>query len=265
MNVLRKFMQTEAQRLKPLLDMAYGAIVRYQREPTPANEASLRAALEPVVAQLMVFRPYMPAYKQADFDTLESVWRELTPGDAIMLFDHCVDIMHLRLSRDLTANEEQQPWSPELREILDQRRRAPAMTAVEGDFLAAGVGAAPGRARGPARVVRRDEDLAALRPGEILVCVMSTTEWVTAIGRVAGIVADQGGMACHAAIVAREIGLPCVTGCRNATVTIETGQMIEIDGDLGMVTRPPEKMLAPDAATRGSTRGRHSGVSRERA
>jgi len=87
-------------------------------------------------------------------------------------------------------------------------------------------------------VVRSDEDLEALRAGEVVVCRMSNTEWVAALGRVAALVTDQGGMACHAAIIAREMGLPCVVGCGNATAAIKTGDVIEVDGDLGLVTRP---------------------------
>jgi len=238
MNVLRKFMAAEAQALKPLLDMAYGAIVRFQRDRTAANETKLRTAFEPAIRQLMVFRPYMPAYKQAAFDVLEDSWRALPAGDLIMLFDHCVDIMHLRLSRELSPEEQQQPWSRDLLEILEQRRRAPHVAAATGDFACSGVGAAPGRAAGPARVVRSDEDLEALRAGEVVVCRMSNTEWVAALGRVAALVTDQGGMACHAAIIAREMGLPCVVGCGNATAAIKTGDVIEVDGDLGLVTRP---------------------------
>jgi phosphohistidine swiveling domain-containing protein len=238
LNVLRKFMAAEAAKLKPLLDMAYGAILRYQGSRTDDNERKLRAALAPAIDHLTVFKPYMPAYKQAYFDALFESWRALSPRDLIMLFDHCIDIMHLRLSRDLPGDEAEQPWSKDLLAILDQRLQTPSLRPVEGDFACSGVPASPGRVAGRARVVIDDAELANVRPGEVVVCKMSRPDWVLVFSRAAALVADQGGAVCHAAIAAREYGLPCVTGCGNATTVIRTGDEVEVDGDLGLITRP---------------------------
>lgn len=243
MNVLRKYMADEAAKLKLLLDVAYHAILRYQRKRTLGEEEALRRALEPAVAHLAVFKPYMPEYKQAYFDVLFTTWRTLAPGDLIMLFDHCIDIMHLRLSRDIPGDEAEQPWSRELLAILDQRLSTPSLRPAEGDFACSGGAASPGRATGRARVVSTETcpghpgNIDAIQPGEILVCRMSRTDWVSVLGRVAAIVTDLGGAVCHAAIVAREFNLPCVTGCGNATTVIRTGEVIAVDGDLGLVTR----------------------------
>lgn len=237
MNVLRKAMAREAAELKPLVDMAFGAILRYQRERTAANERRIRESMGPAVAKLMVFRPHMPVYKQVFFDLLEEQWEAMPAGDLIMLFDHCVSIMHLRLSRDMPEDEAQQPWSRDLLEALDRRRAFPHIRPAEGDYLASGLGASPGRARGRARVVLSVGDLSALRPGEILVCPMATPDWVLEAGFIRGVVTDQGGMLCHAAIIARELAVPCVTGCRDATSRIQTGDEVEVDGDLGIVTK----------------------------
>jgi phosphohistidine swiveling domain-containing protein len=236
LNVLRKAMAEDAARLKPLLDRTYNAILRYQEERTPANAHRLREAMAPTVDQLLVFKPYMPTYKQDYFALLEAEWQSLSPGDLIMLFDHCVNIMHLRMERQLTAAERRLPWSQALLDLLDQRRVAPPAGPSSGEFLCSGIAAAPGLVTGPARVVHDDAELSALRPGEILVCRMSTPEWVTHLHAVRAVVTDQGGALCHAAIVARELGLPCVTGCRDATEVIRTGDRIEVNGDLGLVT-----------------------------
>ncbi|MGE5673032.1 MAG: PEP-utilizing enzyme [Mycobacterium leprae] len=235
MNILRKAMAEEAERLKPLLDLAYNAIERYQRDRNDENEARLREAMAPAVAQLMLFRPYMPTYKQDDFNALERHWRELTPHDLIMLFDHCVNIMHLRMDRNLMRKE---PWSAALLAILDERQAIPAERPAQGEFLCSGIPASPGVAVGPARVVADEAGLATLQPGEILVCRMSTPDWAQYLDRVRAIVTDQGGAVCHAAVVARELGLPCVTGCGDATTVIRTGDRIEVNGELGIVTAP---------------------------
>ena len=236
MNVLRKAMGAEADKLKPLLDLTYHAILRYQENRTPATERRLREAMEPTIAQLMVFRPYMPTYKQDFFNLLETDWRQLTPGDLIMLFDHCVNIMHLRMERAMARNELEQPWSRELLAKFDERRALPPVGPSAGEFLASGLAAAPGQVTGVARVVRTEAELAGLQPGEILVCPMSTPDWVAYLHQVRALVTDQGGALSHAAIIARELGLPCVTGCQNATAVIRTGDRIEVNGDLGIVT-----------------------------
>lgn len=115
------------RRSQDLALRTYCEILRYQEQRTLSNEERLRQALEPTIKQLMVFRPYMPAYKQQYFNLLETEWRRLAPGDLIMLFDHCVSIMHLRLERTVSASEALQPWSLELLELLDQRRQTPAV------------------------------------------------------------------------------------------------------------------------------------------
>jgi len=237
LNVLRKYMAAEAAELKPLLDRAYHSIVRYQAGRTVERETVLREDLAPAIAKLAVFKPYMPPYKQAYFDVLLDGWQGLSPHDLIMLFDHCIDIMHLRLSREMPVGEAAQPWSKDLLTALDRRLEAPGLRPAEGDFICSGTAASPGRASGKARVLQPEEDASSVMPGEVLVCRMSRPDWVAAVGRVAAIVTDLGGMACHAAIVAREFGLPCVTGCGDATRTIEPGELIEVDGDLGIVTR----------------------------
>jgi phosphohistidine swiveling domain-containing protein len=235
-NILRKAMAEEAARLKPMLDRCYSAILRYQQRRTPENESLLRAAMAPAIGQLMVFKPYMPTYKQDYFHVLEAQWQRLAPGDLIMLFDHCVNITHLRLDREMTAGEAVQPWSREMLAVFDERRATPPVGVSSGEYLCAGIPAAPGLVTGRVRVVRTPADLNALQPGEILVCPMATPDWTPYLGRAVAIVTDQGGALCHAAIVAREFGLPCVTGCQSATGVIRTGDRIEVNGDLGIVT-----------------------------
>lgn len=239
MNVLRKAMAEEAEKLKPLLDFTYHAILRYQESRTAANEAKLRDAMAPTIAQLMLFRPYMPTYKQDFFNLLEADWRTLAPRDLIMLFDHCVNIMHLRMERAMARNEAEQPWSRDLLAKFDERRALPPASPARGEFLASGIAAAPGSVTGFARVVAGEAGLAGLeelKPGEVLVCRMSTPDWVPFLGQIRAVVTDQGGALSHAAIIARELGIPCVTGCRDATTAIRTGDRVEVNGDLGIVT-----------------------------
>jgi len=96
--------------------------------------------------------------------------------------------------------------------------------------------AGPGLASGPARVIRSPADLRRFEAGEILVCDAVDPTMTFIVPLAAGIVERRGGMLIHGAIIAREYGLPCVTGIPRATSLLETGQQLSVDGYLGLVT-----------------------------
>jgi pyruvate, water dikinase len=100
----------------------------------------------------------------------------------------------------------------------------------------AGVAGSPGAAEGKARVILSVDQLAELEDGEILVAPSTSTSWTPLFSKTAAAVSDVGGVMCHAAIVAREYGLPAVVGVASATKTIKTGDRIWVDGDAGSVT-----------------------------
>lgn len=102
--------------------------------------------------------------------------------------------------------------------------------------LIRGIGAAPGVAAGHVRVLAAPEDGGRLRDGEVLAAPMTNPDWLPTLSRAAAVVTDSGGMTCHAAIVARELGLPCVVGARTATATLEDGALVTVDGATGQVT-----------------------------
>ena len=100
-----------------------------------------------------------------------------------------------------------------------------------------GVGASTGRARGPAFVVRQFKDLPESIPeGAILVLPCLDPAWTPILRHVAGLVIERGGLLSHAAIIAREYGIPLVIGVPEATERIRTGDVIEVDGDGGVAT-----------------------------
>ena len=96
--------------------------------------------------------------------------------------------------------------------------------------------AGPGLARGPARVIRKTADLPEFKYGEILICDAVDPNMTFVVPLAAGVVERRGGMLIHGAIIAREYGLPCVTGIPDATVLIENGDEVTVDGYLGIVT-----------------------------
>ena len=96
--------------------------------------------------------------------------------------------------------------------------------------------AGPGLAKGPARVIRQTVDLAGFKYGEILICDAVDPNMTFVVPLAAGVVERRGGMLIHGAIIAREYGLPCVTGIPDATVLIQNGDEVTVDGYLGIVT-----------------------------
>ena len=98
-----------------------------------------------------------------------------------------------------------------------------------------GLGAAPGVVTGRVRVLASPDEGQLLRDGEILVAPMTSPDWVPTIRRAAAIVTDGGGLTCHAAIVSREIGVPAVVGCRQATTALRDGEIITVDGARGVI------------------------------
>jgi pyruvate,water dikinase len=99
-----------------------------------------------------------------------------------------------------------------------------------------GFAASSGVAEGPARIVKSVEEISRLRKGDILVCQITNPTWAPIFQMIVAAVSDIGGSMSHAAIVAREYGLPAVVGTGNATSRIKDGQRIRVDGGSGIVT-----------------------------
>jgi pyruvate, water dikinase len=129
-----------------------------------------------------------------------------------------------------------------------------------------GFGASPGMATGTARILHGSADMDKLKTGEVLVTSMTTPDMVPAMTQAAAIVTDEGGMTCHAAIVSRELGVPCVVGTREATKLITDGMEVTVDGKTGSVYKgavhrgkaPPAGAAAVAAATSGVSHGHDS-------
>ncbi len=133
----------------------------------------------------------------------------------------------------------------------------------EGPILR-GFGASPGVAMGMARILRGAGEMDKLKPGEVLVTTMTTPDMVPAMSQASAIVTDEGGMTCHAAIVSRELGVPCVVGTREATTVITDGLEVTVDGKTGTVYKGLRHRTAggaPAAAAPAAAVPAASGVS----
>jgi pyruvate,water dikinase len=99
-----------------------------------------------------------------------------------------------------------------------------------------GFAASHGVVEGTARVVKSVEEIGRLQKGDILVCQVTNPTWAPIFQKISAAVSDIGGSMSHAAIVAREYGLPAVVGTGNATSRIKDGQRVRVDGGRGVVT-----------------------------
>jgi rifampicin phosphotransferase len=95
--------------------------------------------------------------------------------------------------------------------------------------------ASPGRATGPVRIVRGQEDFDAFQPGEVLVARATTPAWTPLFTRAVAVATDGGTLAAHASLVAREYGIPAVVGTSDATGRLHDGQLVTVDGSAGIV------------------------------
>jgi phosphohistidine swiveling domain-containing protein len=164
------------------------------------------------------------------------------------------DIFHLKLS-ELEQIGESWPPSPQLvsdlRATIQRRknRRAAIETIPlvnprffrraepEGDVLLSGTSGSPGDVKGPVRIILNDSEFDKLRSGEVLVAPYTNPAWTPLFQRAIAAVVDTGGTGSHAAIVAREYGIPAVMGTIDGTRKLKNGQRVRVDGNRGLVLR----------------------------
>lgn len=165
---------------------------------------------------------------------------------------HSEDVFHLRFS-ELERVGQSWPPPPELASALREttRRRAARRLALEqtpvmalgiltpgapaSDALLAGTPGSPGVATGPVRIVRDASAFGSLQPGDILVAPYTNPSWTPLFRIASAAIVDTGAAASHAAIVAREYGIPAVMGTGDGTRRLSDGQRVRVDGARGLV------------------------------
>lgn len=103
----------------------------------------------------------------------------------------------------------------------------------------AGVPGSPGRYTGTVRVIRDESEFSRLAPGDVLVCPITTPAWSVLFTQAGAVVTNGGGVLSHAAIIARENGIPAVLGTMDGTRRLADGQTVTVDGSAGMVEVTP--------------------------
>ena len=102
-------------------------------------------------------------------------------------------------------------------------------------IVARGLGSSPGIGRGKVVILSGPKEIGRVQKGDVLVTEMTTPDFVPAMKKAVAIVTNSGGITCHAAIVSREMGIPCIVGTKNATTTLREGQFVTVDASRGIV------------------------------
>jgi len=144
-------------------------------------------------------------------------------------------------------------------QATESQAQSGGIEADKAEVLLKGAAASMGAASGPVTIIHKPTEIDKINKGDILVTEMTTPDYVPAMRKACAIVTDVGGRTCHAAIVSRELGIPCVVGTGTATSTLKTGQVITVDGAKGMVYKgkveskaTPEEVVPGVPAVGGS-------------
>jgi len=101
--------------------------------------------------------------------------------------------------------------------------------------IISGKPASPGIGTGPVKIILKSTEVSKISVGDILVSTMTSPDFVPAMKKASAIITDKGGQTSHAAIVSRELGIPCVVGCKNATKILKNDQIVSVNGVTGQV------------------------------
>lgn len=175
-----------------------------------------------------------------------NVWQLVTPSKQEQQKIPDADILKLTEIALRIENHYQSPqdieWAQENSELYIVQTRpittvgtAQLEPEIDAPVLLVGDAASPGLATGPAKIIRSAREMDKVNRGDVMVTEMTAPDFVPAMKRAAAIVTDRGGRTSHAAIVSRELSIPCVVGAGEATSILRDGQVITVDGSHGKV------------------------------
>jgi pyruvate,water dikinase len=121
--------------------------------------------------------------------------------------------------------------------VLYEGKESEAEAVEEKEIILKGLAASPGVVAGRVHVIESADRISEFKKGEILVTEMTSPDWVPAMKKSIAIITDSGGLTCHAAIVSRELQIPCIVGTKNATKVLKTGDYVTVDAHRGVVYR----------------------------
>jgi pyruvate,water dikinase len=139
------------------------------------------------------------------------------------------------------AKEKGKLYIVQTRPVTTIAETAKSIKAEKGEIATAqtpyltGSPASPGIGSGPVRILKSPKEIGKVEKGDVLVAPMTSPDYVPAMKKAAAIVTDQGGQTSHAAIVSRELGIPCVVGTKDGTAKLKEGSIVTVNGETGQV------------------------------
>ncbi len=182
-------------------------------EPVPAPEQSLQKLSDEHIHQLA----QLGLKLESHYGQPQDVEWALADGRLYIVQSRPITTLKLTNTAGLNGNGHHQNGNSEIKPIVS------------------GSPASPGVASGHVRIIKNASEIHLVQRGDILVTEMTTPDFVPAMKLTAGIVTDRGGRTCHAAIVSREMGVPCVVGTSNATRVLAGYPVVTVDGGAGKV------------------------------
>ncbi len=125
----------------------------------------------------------------------------------------------------------------EAKELFAYAEKTSSVIGQSGSDEKKGLCASPGKAQGTARIVATPAEGGRVGNGDILITYATTVDYLPAMKKASAIVTEVGGLTCHAAVVSREFGIPCVVGFKNAMAEFKDGDLIEVNADTGVVRK----------------------------
>lgn len=257
----------------PGADPVLASLLAHPRLSTPAARDRMRATVERARRGLafredshFVMTSLAPVLRR----TLLEIGRRL--GKAEILAGAGVlhapeEVFHLRLEEveamgdpGSLSRDQAERWRATVRDRMARREALAGIPMLDpavlfparaaGDALVVGTPAGGGTATGPVRIIGEPREFGRLGRGEVLVCPYTNPSWTPLFASAAAVVVDSGGLASHAAIVAREYAIPAVMGTGTGTTALTDGQWVRVDGGTGRVSaaEPP----TADGTTAGS-------------
>jgi pyruvate,water dikinase len=167
----------------------------------------------------------------------EQAQQKITDADILFLAQIGKNLeKHYDFPQDVEwAKEGGKIYIVQTRPVTTIKKGKEAQHDIDATILLSGAPASPGVVSGPVKIVPDPSQIDKVLNGDILVAEITTPDFVPAMKRAAAIVTDRGGRTAHAAIVSRELGIPCVVGTEKATAILRDGQVITVDGSNGKV------------------------------
>jgi phosphohistidine swiveling domain-containing protein len=204
----------------------YGELKEYRKNYLLLVLYRIYILMKEIASRLNTDVKYLHFMLAKEFDTIFESYDENVPKERMKA---SILVSENGVSRVLLGQE-----------YLQYLEKLPKTEVLENIQELKGMPAFVGKAKGTVKIINSAKDAGKMQKGDILVSIATFPDLVPAMKKAAAIVTDEGGITCHAAIVSRELGIPCVIGTKFATKALKDGDIVEVDAHKGTITKTAE-------------------------